>query len=113
MATTLPILLPDNVVPRPQTMSRLEWTPKKYRSAPQPPPTDDGKIQDIDARQMLDGKLVKKTRPRRTVDYNGGMGRWTLVRRSCRKHFNHKHHWSTCADAKTTPEFIICTMSKA
>jgi hypothetical protein len=33
------------------------------------------------ARQMIDGKLIKKTRPRRTVDYNGGMGRWLLVRR--------------------------------
>jgi hypothetical protein len=31
------------------------------------------------ARQMIDGKLIKKTRPRRTVDYNGGMGRWLLV----------------------------------
>ncbi|KNZ79943.1 Polyadenylation factor subunit 2 [Termitomyces sp. J132] len=30
---------------------------------------------------MLDGKLIKKTRPRRTVDYNGGMGRWTLLRK--------------------------------
>ncbi|EKM83138.1 hypothetical protein AGABI1DRAFT_111633 [Agaricus bisporus var. burnettii JB137-S8] len=29
---------------------------------------------------MIDGKLIKKTRPRRTVDYNGGMGRWALLR---------------------------------
>ncbi|KAI6106491.1 hypothetical protein EV401DRAFT_2008551, partial [Pisolithus croceorrhizus] len=33
------------------------------------------------ARQLADGKAVKKTRPRRTVDYNGGMGRWALLRK--------------------------------
>ncbi|KAI6125282.1 hypothetical protein EV401DRAFT_1938833 [Pisolithus croceorrhizus] len=31
------------------------------------------------ARQLADGKVVKKTRPRRTVDYNDGLGRWALV----------------------------------
>jgi polyadenylation factor subunit 2 len=80
MATTLPILLPDKAIPRSPSTVNLEWKPTKYLSAPQPPPTDEGKIQDIDARQMLDGKLIKKTRPRRTVDYNGAMGRWALVR---------------------------------
>ena len=28
---------------------------------------------------LLDGKILKKTRPRRTVDYNGGLGRLMLV----------------------------------
>ncbi|KAF8481418.1 WD40-repeat-containing domain protein [Gautieria morchelliformis] len=32
-------------------------------------------------RQLMDGKALKKTRPRRTVDYAGGMGRWALVRK--------------------------------
>ena len=43
---------------------------------------DDMKLQELEmaaARQMMDGKIVKKTRPRRTVDYNGGLGRWGLV----------------------------------
>ena len=31
------------------------------------------------ARQLADGKPVKKVRPRRTVDYGGAMGRWILV----------------------------------
>lgn len=31
------------------------------------------------ARLSMDGK-VRKVRPRRTVDYGGPMGRWTLVR---------------------------------
>jgi polyadenylation factor subunit 2 len=51
-------------------------------SEPQPPPMDDMKLQELEmaaARQMMDGKIVKKTRPRRTVDYNGGLGRWALV----------------------------------
>lgn len=82
MATTLPCLLPERDVTRSQGISHLEWTPKKYRTAPQPPPMDDVKVQELEmasARQMMDGKLIKKTRPRRTVDYNGGMGRWALV----------------------------------
>ncbi|KAF8894801.1 WD40-repeat-containing domain protein [Infundibulicybe gibba] len=80
----LPLLLPPTAISNPQTQSHLEWTPQKYRSAPQPPPTDDGKVQEqemANARQMLDGKIVKKTRPRRTVDYNGGLGRWALLRK--------------------------------
>ncbi|KAG6820470.1 hypothetical protein H0H93_016765 [Arthromyces matolae] len=80
--STLPVLLPKQYIPQESAVSHLEWKPSRYRSAPQPPPQDDGKLQEIElanARQMLDGKLIKKTRPRRTVDYNGGMGRWALV----------------------------------
>lgn len=33
------------------------------------------------ARQLMDGKTVKKVRPRRTVDYGGPMGRWALLRK--------------------------------
>jgi len=52
------------------------------------------------ARQMIDGKLIKKTRPRRTVDYNGGMGRWLLVR--CALNFlKKKRSLNTCEDEKT------------
>lgn len=85
MSSALPILLPPKAVPSSSTRSHLEWTPKRYLSEPQPPPADDTKVQEqemANARQALDGKLIKKTRPRRTVDYNGGMGRWALVRSS-------------------------------
>ncbi|TFK46355.1 WD40 repeat-like protein [Heliocybe sulcata] len=36
----------------------------------------------MSARQgAVDGKALKKIRPRRTVDYGGGMGRWALMRK--------------------------------
>lgn len=82
MSSSLPLLLPQKAIPTPNSASHLEWTPKKYLSEPQPPPMDDVKLQELEmaaARQMMDGKIVKKTRPRRTVDYNGGLGRWALV----------------------------------
>jgi hypothetical protein len=50
--------------------------------APQPPPVNDQRIHDLELavqRQLLDGKALKKTCPRRTADYAGGMGRWALV----------------------------------
>jgi polyadenylation factor subunit 2 len=78
----LPVLLPANVLPKPPSAARLHWEPQKFLSEPQPPPQDDGKLMEQDlanARQTIDGKLIKKTRPRRTVDYNGGVGRWALV----------------------------------
>ncbi|KAF9009515.1 WD40-repeat-containing domain protein [Cyathus striatus] len=81
---SLPVLLPTKAIPRPPTAPQLEWKPKKYLTEPQPPPQDDQKLQEIELanqRQLLDGKLIKKTRPRRTVDYNGGMGRWALLRK--------------------------------
>lgn len=112
MTTTLPVLLPDKAIPCPTSTSNLEWTPKKYLSPPQPPPTDEGKIQDGDARQMLDGKLIKKTRPRRTVDYNGGMGRWALVR-LVTVDLQRASYRSAMVDAETTAQPIPCTLFKA
>ncbi|TFK69647.1 WD40 repeat-like protein [Pluteus cervinus] len=82
--TTLPVLLPAKAIPRPVSAPQLDWQPRRYLSAPQPPPQDDNKAQEMEmasARQMMDGKVIKKTRPRRTVDYNGGMGRWSLLRK--------------------------------
>ena len=80
---SLPVLLPPKVIPSPQAANfHQEWTPTKYMSPPQPPAQDDSKIQEMElaaARHFLDGKAIKKTRPRRTVDYNGSMGRWILV----------------------------------
>ena len=112
MATTLPVLLPDRAIPRAPSTANLEWTPTQYRSAPQPPPTEDAKIQDGDARQiqMLDGKLIKKTRPRRTVDYNGGMGRWALVRLVVTMDFINLPSVSVCQMRKIrpNPSYVPC-----
>ncbi|KAF9234497.1 WD40-repeat-containing domain protein [Melanogaster broomeanus] len=69
MASGVPILLPSNSIPRPPNPN-YEWTPKRYLTGPQPPPVDDAKIIEQElaaARQMADGKAVKKTRPRRTL----------------------------------------------
>ena len=55
---------------------------RRHLQPPQPPVIDDQRIQDLELavqRQVLDGKCLKKTRPRRTVDYAEGMGRWSLV----------------------------------
>ncbi|TFK96587.1 hypothetical protein BDV98DRAFT_659108 [Pterulicium gracile] len=70
----LPSLLPAHRAP--PTPHPHEWTPSRYISEPSPPPVEEGKIFEVDPRTTTDGKMFKKTRPRRTVDYNGGMGRW-------------------------------------
>ena len=74
------LLLPPAAIPQ---ANPFEWKPQRYRSAPQPPPLDENKLHEqelANQRQVIDGKLIKRTRPRRTVDYNGPMGRWALVR---------------------------------
>jgi polyadenylation factor subunit 2 len=79
----LPLLLPQSVLEVKSELDPQEWKPSKYLQAPQPPPTDDTKQHDLEmaaARQLIDGKAFKKVRPRRTVDYFAGVGRWTLVR---------------------------------
>ncbi|KAJ3746742.1 WD40-repeat-containing domain protein [Lentinula detonsa] len=80
----LPVLLPTRTLPQKHSIPHIEWTPKRYKDPPQPPPTDDARAQEQElayARQFMDGKLVKKTRPRRTVDFNGGLGRWNMLRK--------------------------------
>lgn len=82
MASSLPLLLPQRSNFQSRNVPQLEWKPNRYLLDPQPPPQDESKLQEetlANARLMIDGKLIKKTRPRRTVDYNGGMGRWALV----------------------------------
>jgi hypothetical protein len=79
----LPVLLPPESIPRPQTIG---WTPKRYLSPLQPPPVEEIKTNEAEltaARGFLDGKQLKKNRPRRTVDYNGSLGRWILVSVVC------------------------------
>jgi polyadenylation factor subunit 2 len=79
----LPLLLPQDLI-KASAPARgpSEWRPTRYLQPPQPPPPDENRL-DMElavARQMVDGKVLKKTRPRRTVDHSGGMGRWNLVR---------------------------------
>ena len=79
---TLPLLLPPGVLGVKSESDPQEWKPSRYLQAPQPPPTDDSRRHDQEmaaARQLVDGKAFKKVRPRRTVDYFAGVGRWTLV----------------------------------
>jgi len=76
----VPVLLPEYAQPKPDT--EVSWQPSKYLGQPTPPPVDEGQVKDLEMaaqRQLMDGKALKKTRPRRTVDYGGGMGRWALV----------------------------------
>lgn len=58
------------------------WFPSKHRLPPEPPPPPPEMpiSQEMAAAQGIDGKLLlKKTKPRRTVDYFGPMGRWLYV----------------------------------
>ena len=86
---TLPLLLPAGVLELKTESDPQEWKPSKYLQAPQAPPRDDSKQHDLEmaaARQLIDGKAFKKVRPRRTVDYFAGVGRWTLVSFSVSSH---------------------------
>lgn len=99
---SLPLLLPEQH----SELAEQEWQPSRFLSGPQPPPADDVKLNELEmlanARQ-LDGKLIiKKTRPRRTVDYNGGMGRWELVRM-----VGILLRVANCTVAQITPESFI------
>ncbi|KAJ3545051.1 hypothetical protein NM688_g5675 [Phlebia brevispora] len=78
----LPVLLPVEAPP-PSDLARFEWKPKTDLSTPPPAPVDETTVdQEVAmARQALEGKVVRKVRPRRTVDYGGPMGRWTLLRK--------------------------------
>ncbi len=81
-AATLPVLLPTKYLSSTSPGPVPEWKPSKYLLPPQPPPVDDTKVQEqelANSRQMLDGKMIKKARPRKTVDYFGGIGRWSMV----------------------------------
>ena len=82
VASPLPVLLPQKAVPPSSTTVELEWSPKRDLDVPVPAPPEDARTHDQEmamARQAMDGKVVKKVRPRRTVDYGGPLGRWTLV----------------------------------
>ncbi len=77
MVKTLPLLLPPSCLPQASTS---QWQPKRHLLPPQRPTINEGKDFEAMAHQNVDGKVIKKTRPRRTVDYGDGMGRRILVR---------------------------------
>jgi polyadenylation factor subunit 2 len=82
MATPVPTLLSERAASISLSNPSLEWKPKVYMQPPQPPPPDEARMHDMEmavARQLMDGKALKKIRPRRTVDYLGSMGKWALV----------------------------------
>lgn len=73
-------LLPSYAVPSASLSS--EWRPTRHPDVPAAPPEEEPNMAEIEmaaARQSMDGRPIKKTRPRRTVDFNGSMGRWHLV----------------------------------
>ncbi|KAL0580675.1 pre-mRNA cleavage and polyadenylation factor (CPF) complex subunit [Marasmius crinis-equi] len=74
----VPVLLPSSSLPTLSLGSSRQWVPTKHMNPPEPPPSD---APDPNPALLLDGKAIKKTRPRRTVDYNGGLGRWMLLRK--------------------------------
>lgn len=84
MTDILPILLPKPALPKgPPTSS--QWRPTNHLMMPQPPASDEAKQQELAmaaARYLADGKPIKKTRPRRTVDYMSGLGCWNSVRKT-------------------------------
>ncbi|KZV70788.1 WD40 repeat-like protein [Peniophora sp. CONT] len=79
----LPILLPPGLLKTESEAGPSEWKPKRYLQRPTPPPPDENRL-DMEAaveRGQVDAKALKKLRPRRTVDYAGGIGRWNLLKR--------------------------------
>lgn len=102
-SSPVPILLPDYALPR---SSSTSWEPKKYLEPPQPPPIDETHAKELEIaaqKQLLDGKALKKTRPRRTVDYAGGMGRWALVCYYCENGIVSLLTWSCVQLRKLRP----------
>ncbi|EIW85562.1 WD40 repeat-like protein [Coniophora puteana RWD-64-598 SS2] len=85
MTSNVPLLLPPSALAPSTPKDCAEWVPTQHLSEPQPPPVDDVRIMEMElaaARQLADGKTVKKTRPRRTVDFNGTMGKWIKLRKT-------------------------------
>ncbi|KAG8985415.1 pre-mRNA cleavage and polyadenylation factor (CPF) complex subunit, partial [Tulasnella sp. 427] len=73
-STSVPYLLPQ----RPQVLDESAWRPSKYLEEPQPPGPDLERLAQEEAAQKagMDPRAIKKVKPRKTVDYHGGIGRW-------------------------------------
>lgn len=104
------LLLPLNAIP---SSSTTEWRPSRHPDVPLPPPVEEPNMAELEmaaARQSMDGRPIKKTRPRRTVDFNGSMGRWHLVSKCLIKRWILEliHHIVT----ETSSYCGICAISK-
>jgi polyadenylation factor subunit 2 len=79
----VPLNPPNLLSSKPREAVQGEWRPTKYLTVLQPPPPDVERLEQELAAQKLgmDGKAMKKAKPRRTVDFTGGMGRYDIVRR--------------------------------
>lgn len=78
---SIPILLPKSDIPVHHPGS---WRATKHLKPPEPQLPDDTKAMEMEAaaiKQGIDTRPFKKVRPRRTVDYMGGVGRWNLIRK--------------------------------
>lgn len=119
VSSPLPVLLPQNVVPKSE-LTPYEWKPKRSPTDLMPVPAEE-RTHDQEmamARQAMDGKVVKKVRPRRTVDYGGPMGRWALVSRYSLMHMisaETAFSWSFRFSAVTedASEWVVCTIPQA
>jgi hypothetical protein len=79
-AATLPLLLPARPT---KTTNYPSWKYQRYHEALQPPVIDDQGIHDLEfavQHQLLDGKVLKKTPPRRrwTMREGWAVGRWSV-----------------------------------
>lgn len=75
----IPLLLPKSDIP---IQHPGAWKATKYLKPPEPQLQDDSRVLEMEAaalKQGIDTRPFKKVRPRRTVDYMGGIGRWNMV----------------------------------
>jgi polyadenylation factor subunit 2 len=75
----IPLLLPKSDIPAHHPGS---WKATRHLKAPEPQFHDDSKALEMEAaaiKQGIDTRPFKKVRPRRTVDYMAGVGRWNMV----------------------------------
>ncbi|KAG8967051.1 pre-mRNA cleavage and polyadenylation factor (CPF) complex subunit [Tulasnella sp. 419] len=77
--SSAPVLLPTTNLKPPEGA----WKPNMFEEDPRPPPPDIERQQQEEAAQKLgmDGKAIKKAKPRRTVDYGGELGRWAMIKK--------------------------------
>lgn len=77
-SSSVPYLLPQ----KPPILDENAWRPSKYLEEPEPPGPDLERLAQEEAAQKagMDPRAIKKVKPRKTVDYHGGIGRWNDVR---------------------------------
>ncbi|KIO28139.1 hypothetical protein M407DRAFT_22615 [Tulasnella calospora MUT 4182] len=79
-SSSVPYLLPQ----KPPILDEYAWRPSNYLEDPQPPGPDLERLAQEEAAQKagMDPRAIKKVKPRKTVDYHGGIGRWNNLRKT-------------------------------